>query len=324
METHRYPDLASSRLGGTAVFANDEFFGPVERLVDPKPAVFEPDRYTDRGKWMDGWETRRRREPGNDWAVVRLGIPGIVHSVIVDTSHFKGNHPERASVEAAVLESDPVAWEEVPWTSLVPSSELAADSENAFAVEDGRRWTHVRLSIFPDGGVARLRVHGEVAPDWDLLAREGPVDLASVVHGGRILAASDEFFGVPHHLLLPGTSSGMHDGWETRRRRGPGNDWVVIRLGHRGKIARIEIDTHHFKGNYPESASVDTADVPEAGDEVSETAWSEFLPRTKLGPDASHVFMPQGIGSVAATHVRLSIYPDGGVARLRVFAEVLP
>jgi allantoicase len=329
MDFRRYPDLASSLLGGRAVHANDAFFAPVESLVDPATAVFDPDRYTDRGKWMDGWETRRRREPGNDWAVVRLGVPGVVRGVVVDTRHFKGNHPESASVEATVVAHEPPAWEEAAWTPLVPRSPLAPDAENAFAVDDPRAWTHVRLSIYPDGGVARLRVHGEAAPDWEQVS--GPVDLASVTLGGRIADASDAFFSDPAHLLLPGRSTGMHDGWETRRRRGPGHDWVIVRLGHRGRIERVEIETHHFKGNYPESAALDLADLGErpersgrggsAEDQIpTDSAWREVLPRTKLGPDAAHAFDAE---APAATHARLRIYPDGGVARLRIYGEPL-
>jgi allantoicase len=323
----RYPDLASERVGGSVVYANDEFFAPKERLLDPHPAVFDPDRYTDRGKWMDGWETRRRRVPGNDWCVVRLGIPGVIRGIVVDTAHFKGNHPESASVEACELEDEPRAsnagtWEAVHWEPIVAQSPLAPDAANELPVEDRRRWTHVRLSIFPDGGVARLRVHGEPTPDWARLAGDGPVDLAAVEHGGRVLGASDEFFSAPQNLLMPGASTGMHDGWETRRRRGPGHDWVVIRLGRRGRIARVEIDTHHFKGNFPESASLETADSP--ADQPPEDAWAEILPRAKLDADDTHVFAPPRIEPAWATHVRLRIYPDGGVSRLRVYGEVEP
>ena len=325
MDFRKYPDLASAALGGRAVYANDDFFAPVERLVEEGPAVFDPDRYTDRGKWMDGWESRRRREPGNDWAVVRLGVAGIVRGVVIDTRHFKGNHPESASVEAAALKDEPSSWEELAWTPLVPRQPLEPDAPNAFAANDGRAWTHVRLSIYPDGGVARLRVHGEAAPDWEVIAREGPADLAAVVHGGLVLAASDEFFSAPLHLLLPGHSRGMHDGWETRRRRGAGHDWVVIRLGRRGRISRVEIDTHHFKGNFPESASVEIADLPgaPAGAVPEDASWRELVPRTRLGPDAAHAFDVDDDVSATATHVRLRIYPDGGVARLRVVGEVL-
>lgn len=318
------PDLASEALGGRAIRANDEFFAPKENLVLDTAPVFDPARYTDHGKWMDGWETRRRREPGNDWCVVRLGVRGIVRGVIVDTAHFRGNHPESASLEAARLEVEPGDWDDVEWASLVPRSPLSGDSANRFPVADERPWTHVRLSIFPDGGVARLRVHGDVAPDWGLLERSpgpGGVEVAAIPRGGAVVASSDEFFGAPHHLLLPGNPEGMWDGWETRRRRGPGNDWVVVRLGRRTMVERVEIDTLHYKGNYPESARVEAIDAPGASVEeltADGAVWRELVPRTRLRADHAHSFEPPVLATAEATHVRLSIFPDGGVARLRV------
>ncbi|HUP18421.1 MAG TPA: allantoicase [Gemmatimonadota bacterium] len=325
----RWPDLADRRVGGTTVAANDEFFAPKDRLVEPGPPEFRPDEYTDRGKWMDGWETRRRRDPGHDWCVVRLGAPGVVHGVVVDTRHFRGNHPEAASVEGARLEIEPLKWEDpaVEWVPLVPRSPLAGDAENGFRVDVDRTWTHVRLSIFPDGGVARLRVHGEARPDWDLLARTGRaggIELAAIPRGGAVMACSDEFFGAPGNLLLPGDAQGMWDGWETRRRRGPGHDWVVVRLGHRARIERVEIDTRHFKGNYPESARLEAIDAPDAAaGPPADAPWRETLPRTRLLPDDVHPFEAPELTPVEATHVRLSIFPDGGVARLRVFGTPL-
>ncbi|MGH7565566.1 MAG: allantoicase [Gemmatimonadota bacterium] len=318
------PDLASGALGGRAILANDEFFAPKENLVLDTAPVFDPARYTDRGKWMDGWETRRRREPGNDWCVVRLGVRGIVRGVIVDTAHFRGNHPESASVEGAHVDTENGVWDEVGWTSLVPRTPLAGDSANRFRVKAERSWTHVRLSIFPDGGVARLRVHGEAMPDWEHLERTaGPdgVEVAAIPRGGIVVASSDEFFGAPHHLLLPGDPQGMWDGWETRRRRGPGHDWVVVRLGRRTRVERVEIDTRHFKGNSPESARVEGIDAPGAGVEdltADGAEWRELVPRARLRPDDEHLFEPPDLAPAEATHVRLSIFPDGGVARLRV------
>ncbi|HJU87288.1 MAG TPA: allantoicase [Gemmatimonadota bacterium] len=321
------PDLASRRLGGAAVAANDEFFAPKENLVVEGEATFAPDRYTDRGKWMDGWETRRRRESGNDWCVIKLGVPGVVRGVVVDTAHFRGNHPESASLEGVRVDVEPVRWDDVEWMPLVPRSPLAGDAKNGFVVEETRLCTHVRLSIFPDGGVARLRVHGEPVPDWESLAdADGLVEIAAIPRGGAILASSDEFFGAPHHLLLPDDPQGMWDGWETRRRRGLGNDWAVVRLGRRTEIGRIEIDTRHFKGNFPESARVDAIDAPAASAEEldgDDVAWREILPRTRLRPDVRHRFEPPELSPGRATHVRLSIFPDGGVARLRVYGRLL-
>ncbi|HUP00019.1 MAG TPA: allantoicase [Gemmatimonadota bacterium] len=329
----RYPDLVSERLGGRVLAASDEFFAPKENLLKSARPVFDPDRFTDRGKWMDGWETRRRRTPGNDWCVIRLGLPGILRGVNVDTRHFRGNHPERAAIDACEeghetpdedLLRDPARIEKMVWRRVVPESSLAPGADNFFGITGEVRATHVRLNIYPDGGVARLRVHGEAAPDWSALSREGPIDLASIRNGGIVLACSDERFGSAAHLLLPDRAPNMGEGWETGRRRGPGHDWVVIRLGRRGTIRQVEIDTAHFKGNYPESFSVDAIDAPGAEVEEllsSDAPWIQAIPRTPLAADEARVFDAPGTAGRPVTHVRLRIYPDGGVSRLRVLGE---
>lgn len=303
-------DLASERLGGAALAASDEFFAPKENLVKASKPVFREDEYTDRGKWMDGWETRRRRGPGHDWCVVRLGLPGIIGGVNVDTSFFRGNFPESCSIEAAEAEGG-------PWTEILPRSPLLGDAENLFRIEANRRFTRVRLHIYPDGGVARLRVYGLVVPDRERLAGRGEIDLGALENGGLVLAASDMFFGARNNLILPGPPRGMHDGWETRRRRGPGHDWAIVQFGVPGTIRRAEVDTTWFKGNAPGSCSLD---VLAAGDPLSTDAeWGEVLPESMLSPDSVHVFEKEVRPSPVATHARLNIYPDGGVARLRLF-----
>jgi allantoicase len=321
-------DLASERLGGAAVAANDEFFAPRESLVRRGSPVFKEGVYTDRGKWMDGWETRRRRTPGHDWCVVRLGLPGSPRRLVVDTTHFKGNAPEACSVEAcAVGGVEPGAWEgdAVAWTEILPRSPLSPDSVNAFRCEARGRFTHVRLNIFPDGGVARLRVEGVAVPDWARLERaNGEADVAAAENGGVAVAASDEFFGSRQNLLLPGRALDMWDGWETRRRRGPGHDWVVVRLGRPGTIRRVEVDTLHFQGNAPGWCSLDVADAGKRGS-FDGVAWTELLAKTELRPHALHRFESELRGaplSARSTHARLNIYPDGGVSRLRLFAAV--
>jgi allantoicase len=306
-------DLASERLGGAAVAANDEFFAPKENLVKVSKPVFLEDEYTDRGKWMDGWETRRRREPGHDWCVVRLGLPGTIRGVDVNTAFFRGNFPESCSIEAAEAEDG-------PWTEILPKSPLTGDAENLFPIETGGRFTHVKLHIHPDGGVARLRVYGRVVPDPERLSRGKEIDLAALENGALVAASSDMFFGARHNLILPGPPRGMHDGWETRRRRGPGYDWVIVQLGVPGAIRRIEVDTTWFKGNAPGSCSLD---VLEAGDPSSAVAdWREVLPETPLRPDSVHRFEEEVRPGFPTTHARLNIFPDGGVARLRLFGSV--
>jgi allantoicase len=321
----RLVDLASARLGGRVLWANDEFFAEKENLLRPEKPVFREHEYTERGKWMDGWETRRRRTPGHDWCLVRLGLPGILRGVVIDTSFFRGNYPEHASLEACAAASD-ASVEELEaagaeWEEVLPKSPLAGDAENRFVIGSPFRFTHLRLRIYPDGGVARLRVHGEVVPDWpEVVAAAGEVDLVAVEHGGRWLAASDMFFSHPGNLLMPGRGARMDDGWETKRRRGPGHDWVVLRLGIPGTIRRVEIDTAHFKGNYPDTASVDACAVPHDAPDFEPWPWRELLPRTKLQADTVHRFTELAdLGAV--THARLAIHPDGGVSRLRLFGE---
>jgi allantoicase len=321
-------DLASERLGGAVVAANDEFFAPKERLIMAGAAVWREGEYTERGKWMDGWETRRRRDVGDDshdWCVIRLGARGTVRGIDVDTSFFKGNYPAAFALDGCDLPGLPAPEEltGAPWRELWPRTPLTGDSHNLVAVADAPAATHLRLRIFPDGGVARLRAYGEVVADWARLTKRGDVDLAAAEHGGVVVGCSDMFFGSRHNLIMPGDATHMGDGWETRRRRGPGHDWTAIRLGARGTIRRVEVDTRHFKGNAPGACSLDAFDGDEARVVAQEApeVWTTLLPRTPLQPDARHAFEEalRAIGDV--THVRFNIFPDGGVGRLRLFGR---
>ena len=319
-------DLAAPVFGGAVVAANDEFFAPKEAMLNPGPPEWREGAYTERGKWMDGWETRRRRTPGHDWAIVRLGAPGVVRGVVIDTSWFRGNYPDRASIDACELPGTPSAatlgGADIPWQPLLAESALKGDSRNEFAVASEQRVTHLRLNIYPDGGVARLRVHGEVRPAEGMLRRPG-IDFAAAEHGGFVVVCSDMFFGHRNNLILPGRSTHMGNGWETRRRRGPGHDWTIVRLAARAVIERIELDTDHFKGNAPGECMLEGCDLPSANAArliESAVQWRELVPRTPLEPHARHEFSPSG-EMAATTHVRLNIYPDGGVARLRVYGR---
>lgn len=322
-------DLAAERVGSAVLYANDDFFAPKENLLKASAPVFIEGKYTDRGKWMDGWESRRRRTPGFDWCLIRLGLPGIIRGVVVDTSYFRGNYPEQCSLEACALDGQPdveqLSGESVEWREVLPVSDLRGDSPNPFSIEDGGRATHLRFRIYPDGGVARLRVYGEVVPDWARIAAGGGrIDLAAVESGGLVLASSDMFFGHRHNLIMPGRAANMSDGWETKRRRGPGHDWVVVKLGARGKLHQVEVDTSHFKGNYPESCSLEGCDAPDARDvdALADCAWAEILPRTKLQAHTRHHFTDELAHTGALSHVRFHIYPDGGVSRLRLYGSL--
>jgi allantoicase len=315
------PDLAGERFGGAVIAANDEFFAPKEALVKPNAPEWREGVYTERGKWMDGWETRRRRTPGHDWAIVRLGMPGVVRGVVIDTSHFTGNYPERASIEACAVAGTPSPDELTAWEPLLPEVPLRGDAPNPFAVSGSRRVTHLRLNIFPDGGVARLRVHGIVEPDERVFVLGREVDLAAMEHGGFVVSCSDMHYGHRQNLILPGRSTHMGDGWETKRRRGPGHDWSIVRLARRGLVERVELDTDHFKGNAPGRCMLEACDAdPDMPFDASAQAWRPLVDETPLQPHARHAF--DALDTGAATHVRLNIYPDGGVARLRLFGRV--
>jgi allantoicase len=322
-------DLASERLGGAVLYANDDFFAEKENLLKPGAPVFIEGKYTDKGKWMDGWESRRRRTPGFDWCIIRLGLPGIIRGVIVDTSFFRGNYPEQASLEACAIDGNPdveqLVSETISWTEILPVSVLQGDSQNPFMIQSKERFTHLRFKIFPDGGVSRLRVYGEVLPDWNALARRGEIDLAAVENGARVLHCSDMFFGHLHNLIMPGRALNMSDGWETKRRRGPGFDWAVIKLAMKGEIRRVEVDTSHFKGNYPDTCSLEACDAEgKVVDEstISSLPWKEILPRTKLQAHTRHFYEEELKRTEATTHVRFNIYPDGGVSRLRLYGTI--
>lgn len=310
------PDLACDACGGAAIACSDEFFAEKDNLVRAAAPVWKDHLYTDRGKWMDGWETRRYRPadgvaPGpdsdvHDWCVVRLGMPGRIRGVVVDTAWFRGNYPASCAVSACELD-DPLdlrALDHATWTTLVARSPLQGDAKNPFEINNLHRYTHVRLDIYPDGGVARLRVHGDVASR----GLAGLVDLAALEHGAWVESCSDMFFGSRGNLIKPGPPIDMSDGWETRRRRGPGNDWAIVRLAATGTIERLELDTTHFKGNAPARCTVE-------GD-------GRLLLASPLQPHTRHVFEGElrRIGPVS--HLKLSVFPDGGVARLRAWGHV--
>ncbi len=322
------PDLASETVGGAAILCNDEFFAEKENLLKPHAAVWKEHEYTDRGKWMDGWESRRYRPTDgvapardsdiHDWCIVRLGMPGVIKGVVVDTAWFRGNYPDSCALWGTSID-DPLdlrALQTATWTPIVPRSPLEGNQPNVFTVRSLERFTHVRLDIFPDGGVARLRVHGEVVPDWNRIA--GPLDLAALENGAVVEACSDMFFGSRNNLIKPGSSRSMADGWETRRRRGDGNDWAIVRLAAGGTIEQLELDTSHFKGNAPALARVEGVFAPRTSVDELE-GWRELLPRTPVQAHTRHRFDHQlrRIGPV--THLRVSVFPCGGIARLRAW-----
>jgi len=322
--SRRHMNLADPRLGAQAIACTDDFFAPLARMLDPEPAVFVPGKYDDNGKWMDGWESRRKRVTGHAHAVVRLARRGVIHGVDIDTSHFTGNYPPAASLEGCDCEGDPA--EATPWTEILPSVNLQGNSHHYHALAGDRAFTHVRLHIYPDGGVARLRIYGQPQRDWRAVPRSELVDLASVENGGHVVAANNQHFGLASAMLMPGRGRNMGDGWETRRRREPGNDWCVIALGQPGSIEKIEVDTCHFKGNYPDRCSIQAALV-EGGTETSiitqSMFWPLLLPEQKLKMDLLHYFEQEIARLGPVTHIRYNMHPDGGTSRLRLWGRLL-
>lgn len=320
----RLPDLASRALGGSVVAANDELFAERENLIEAAAPAYQPKTYGHKGQVYDGWETRRRRTPGHDHATVRLGLAGVVRAVVVDTAWFTGNYPPEVSVEAAAVEGypSPEELERVKWTPLVPRSAVRGDARNEFTVQAPHRYTHLRLCLYPDGGVARLRVHGEPVPDPRLLD-VGGIDLAALENGGSVLDASNRFYSSPANLLAPGLARVMGDGWETARRRDDGNDWVLFRLAAAGRVRLLELDTSHFKGNAPGEAAVSGCDA-RSGDVADADAWFPVLARRPLLPDTRHRFLVDAEVAAGreATHLRMDVYPDGGMARFRAYGDL--
>ena len=316
----QYVDLAQPRLGSEVIFATDDFFADKARLIDPAAPVWKEGVYDDNGKWMDGWESRRKRVPGHDWCVIRLGVPGVVAGFEIDTAFFTGNYPPGAMVEVLnTAEASP--GEDAGWVAVTPRLDLKGDGRLWVPIDHPDPVTHVRLHIYPDGGVARLRVWGRVLPDWSKVGAEEAVDLLATANGGRGIIANNEHYGVVANLTAPGRGVNMGDGWETRRRRDPGHDWAVLELGALGNVREITVDTAHFKGNYPDRCSIQaSATASGTPTEIAAQAetWPVLLPEVKLGADKTHVFREELADLGPVKFVRLNIYPDGGVSRLRV------
>jgi len=318
-------DLAAERFGGKVLWCTDDFFAEKENLIKTSKPIFIPDKYTDRGKWMDGWESRRKRTEGHDIAIIQLGAAGMIKGFDVDTAHFLGNQPQACSIEACYAPNglpnesgDGVEWVEVlPKNTLNPGSQHFVEAKPALPLA-----THVRLHIYPDGGVARLRVYGEVQRDWSRVKPDDVVDLCSAQNGALAVQCNDMFFSHMNNLIMPGRGVNMGDGWETKRNRTPNNrDWVIVRLAHKGIIQKALIDTCHFKGNYPDTFTLEG--TSSAADDLSNAQWATIIERTKLQADHDHHFEQEVRCAEPVTHVRLSIFPDGGVSRMRLWGTIV-
>lgn len=314
-------DLAAEKLGGKTLKCTDDFFAEMENLIKPGRGIFIEDKYTENGKWMDGWESRRKRTEGHDWCIIRLGAEGVIKGFDVDTNHFLGNHPPHCSIDACYFEGEDEDIDNAEWIEVLPKSPLNPGSQHFFEINNDNLYTHVKLHIYPDGGVARLRVYGEVKKDWSSVGVDDEIDLAYVLNGGKSILCNDMFFSHMDNLIMPGRGVNMGDGWETKRNRTPNNrDWVIVRLGHKGTIERAMIDTHHFKGNYPDSCMIEGC-ISDS-DDVENANWQEILPKSKLQAHSEHYWQDEIVNHGPFTHVRLSIFPDGGISRMRLFGKV--
>jgi|TARA_B110000902_G_scaffold261136_1_gene335357 allantoicase len=322
-----FVDLASERVGGETLSCSDDFFAEMENLLKSGRGIFIDDKYTQRGKWMDGWESRRSYGRNNgrefDWCIIRLGISGVIHGVDIDTNYFRGNAPQTVSVEACVSVQQPN--ENTVWHTVLAENEVSAHSQNIFEISNSQSWTHIRLNMFPDGGIARLRVYGEADVNWKNFVDDELIDLASIKNGAKALLVSDMFFSDKNNLIMPGRGKDMGDGWETKRRRDPGPDWSIVKLAAPGSVEKVIVDTCHFKGNFPDTFKLEGINTSSDNfnDANAELDWQPIIPQLKLYAHREHLFINEIVAETLQqfTHVKLSIYPDGGISRLRVLGK---
>lgn len=315
-------NLADPRLGANVYFATDDFFADKGRMIAPTDPVFIADKYDENGKWMDGWESRRKRVPGHDYALINLGHHCHIKGFEFDTRHFSGNHAPAASVQACLSNEEQPDGDK-NWVEILPQTALNGDSIKFVEVNIDQAYSHLRLNIYPDGGLSRLRVYGHIVFD-EASSNTERLDVAAALNGGRPIACSDEHFGKLSNLIAPGDGLNMGDGWETARRRHGGHDWAILALCAPSTIDNIIIDTAFFKGNYPASCSIQGLNLSEAENELdleNHTNWVEILSTTPLNADMKHELKSE-LPDDVLTHIKLNIYPDGGISRLRLIGRI--
>jgi len=315
-------DLAQSRLGSTIVYKTDEFFAPAKRIINPWPPIFKEGVFDKHGKWMDGWETRRKRTKGHDYLILKLGKPGMINKVDVDTSYFSGNHPNHISLQACSTNKK-IPDKNTKWKTIIKKSRTKANSHHFFNIKSKIFFTHVKLNIFPDGGVARLRIYGSMKTKKNLT--KGIQNLTSVINGSVPIACNNEHFGRAENILAPGKGKNMGDGWETRRSRGKNFDWIIIKCATAGRIDKIQIDTHHFKGNYPDKCSIQASYIANklSSKNIVQNSkrWKLLLNKTKLYAHKKHNFKNKIMNNKKLNYIRINIFPDGGISRVRIFGK---
>ena len=315
-------NLADPRIGSKIIFKTDDFFAAAHRILKTDIPVFKDGLFDKHGKWMDGWETRRRRSKGYDYLVLKLGKPGKIFDIDIDTSHFNGNQPTHASLEGCFSRSKPN--KKTKWTRLLGKKKLGPNKNHNFKSQNKSTFNYIRLNIFPDGGVARLRLYGKIEIDKKTINHKN-INLTSVLNGASIVGCNNEHFGRAENIIAPGKGKNMGDGWETRRSRGKNFDWLIIKFGKPGLIKKLEIDTHHFKGNYPDSCSIQTAiinkDLSNNLIVKNSKNWKFILNKSKLSAHKKHVFKKFLIKRNKENYLKINIYPDGGISRIRAFGS---
>ncbi|MDC0862333.1 allantoicase [bacterium] len=315
-------DLAQPRLGSKVIFRTDDFFASADRIIDPSAPVFKEGLFDKNGKWMDGWESRRKRTPGHDYLIIKLGKPGSISKVNVDTSHFNGNQPSMISIEACNSKSNNI--KNFKWKSLLVKKKTKANSHHIFKTSSKSVFTHIKLNIFPDGGVARLRLYGNISKEKNDFKNK-TINLASLLDGASVIACNNEHFGKAENILAPGKAKNMGDGWETRRRRDKGFDWLILNSIDGEKIDKIEISTHHFKGNFPSHCSLQAAYITTKKSSSSivsgSNKWKTLMNKTMLKANKSHTFRNVLMKNDKINFIKINIFPDGGISRFRIFGK---
>jgi len=315
-------DLAQPRLGSKVIFKTDDFFASANRIIDPSSPIFKEGLFNKNGKWMDGWESRRKRTPGHDYLIIKLGKPGSISKVNVDTSHFNGNQPSMISIDACNSKSNNI--KSFKWKNLVSKKKTKANSHHIFKTSSKSVFTHIKLNIFPDGGVARLRLYGSISKENNNFGKK-TINLASLLDGASVVACNNEHFGKAENILAPGKAKNMGDGWETRRRRDKGFDWLILNSIDGEMIDKIEISTHHFKGNFPSHCSLQAAYIPTKKSSSSivnsSNNWKTLMNKTTLKANKTHTFKNTLMKKNKINFIKINIFPDGGISRFRIFGK---
>lgn len=321
-----YTDVVGEKIGGSIINFSDEWFAAAENLIKPKPPIRDATRFVYSGAWYDGWETRRHNTDDADWVTIKFGVSSAkIIATEIDTAFFNGNHAPAITVECTHLKEGE-SLEHATWDLVIDKTECGPSQRHFFkrsSITD-KPYTHARLKQYPDGGIARFRLYGEVIPNLDAIKANSIIDLASVEFGGVAVKCSDQHFGSADNLLLPGRGHDMSDGWETKRSREPGHvDWVIIKLGAKTKINEIVIDTAHFRGNFPQKISVHGLSTDELVPLYTDKKWTSIIEPTKTTADKEHYFTELIRNEQAYTHILLTIIPDGGVKRVKVFGSIV-